>query len=416
MTAHQYMACRSDCHPDGRGPIISSTMPKRALQDLTVVECGTTGAAAYAAKLMADLGADVIKVEPPEGDRARALGPFPGHQPHPEKSGTFLYLNTNKQGVALDITTQRGRHLLDRLLAKADVFVHDFPPSGAESLGLTWDRIHSLNGELVMTSIFPFGASGPKRDYKGEDLTLLSAGGWTWLNGWPGHPEMPPLKPYGMQSSYQGGVTAALATMGALFARQRGLSGGQHIEISVQECIASILEMTLPMWSYMDTPVVRWGQRPIQPIDMFQCKDGAWIFVLCIEEHQWQRLVGLMETPEWTTWEVSANRFARASNWDALRPFMEEWVSQWTAADLYRAAQEKRIPFAPVSTLADLVSSEHLNVRGFFVEVAHPEAGKLKQAGAPYKLGGTPWEVRSPAPTLGQHNEQLLGSLERETI
>jgi crotonobetainyl-CoA:carnitine CoA-transferase CaiB-like acyl-CoA transferase len=91
---------------------------------------------------------------------------------------------------------------------------------------------------------------------------------------------------------------------------------------------------------------------------------------------------------------------------------MEEWVSQWTAADLYHAAQEKRIPFAPVSTLADLVSSEHLNVRGFFVEVAHPKAGKLKQAGAPYQLGGTPWEVRRPAPTLGQHNDEVLGALE----
>jgi crotonobetainyl-CoA:carnitine CoA-transferase CaiB-like acyl-CoA transferase len=153
---------------------------------------------------------------------------------------------------------------------------------------------------------------------------------------------------------------------------------------------------------------VRWGQRPIHPIDFFQCKDGAWIFVLCIEEHQWQRLAELMETPEWTTWEVAANRFVRASNWDALRPFMEEWVAQWNADDLYRAAQERRIPFAPVSTLSDLVSSEHLKARGFFVEVAHPEAGTLKQAGAPYKLGGTPWEIRMPAPTLGQHNEIVL--------
>src|SRR5260370_17575710 len=109
--------------------MISSNMSERALQDLTVVECGTTGAAAYAAKLMADLGADVIKVEPPGGDPARALGPFPGHRPHPEMSGTFLYLNTNKQGVTLDITTQRGRGLRDRLLANADVFLPNFPPS-----------------------------------------------------------------------------------------------------------------------------------------------------------------------------------------------------------------------------------------------------------------------------------------------
>ena len=161
----------------------------------------------------------------------------------------------------------------------------------------------------------------------------------------------------------------------------------------------------------METPVVRYGQRPLHPIDMFQCKDGAWVFVLCIEEHQWERLVDLMETPEWATWEVAANRFVRASNWDALRPFMEEWVSQWNADDLYRAAQARRIPFAPVSTLGSLLESDHLKERGFFVEVTHPEAGTLKHAGAPYKLSETPWEIRSPAPTLGQHNAEVLGRL-----
>ena len=158
----------------------------------------------------------------------------------------------------------------------------------------------------------------------------------------------------------------------------------------------------------MDTPVVRWGNRPIQPIDFFQCKDGGWIFALCIEEHQWQALVEVMETPEWATWEVAENRFARASNWDALRPFMAEWVSQWNADDLYRAAQEKRVPFAPASTLSQLVDSEHLKARGFFVEVGYPDAGKVKQPGAPFKLGKTPWAIRSPAPTLGQHNDEVL--------
>jgi CoA:oxalate CoA-transferase len=383
-------------------------MPDRALEGLTVVELNTTQAAAYGSKLMADLGAEVIKVEPPHGDPARAFGPYPHHEPHPEGSGTFLYLNTNKLGVTLDIATPSGRSLLDKLIAKADVLMHDFTPSQADELDLTWDRVHALNGDLVMTEIFPFGSTGPKRDYKGEDLTLLSAGGWTWLNGWPQHPEMPPLKPYGQQSAYQGGVTAALSTMGALFGQQRGLAKGQRVEVSVQESIASILEMTLPMHSYMEIPAVRWGNRPIQPIDFFQCKDGAWIFVLAIEEHQWQGIVDLMGKPEWTTWDVSANRFTRASNWDALRPFMEEWVKEWNADDLYHAAQQKRVPFAPVSTLSDLINSKHLNARGFFVEVTHPEAGTLKHAGAPYKLSATPWEIRSPAPTLGQHNDLVF--------
>ena len=169
--------------------------------------------------------------------------------------------------------------------------------------------------------------------------------------------------------------------------------------------------MTFEMWPYMGVPVVRWGQRPLQPVDMFQCKDGGWIFALCVEEHQWQALVEVMDTPEWATWEVAANRFVRASNWDALRPFMEEWVREWNTDELYRAVQAKRVPFAPASTLADLVDSPHLKARGFFVEVAHPQASKLTQPGAPYRMQSTPWEIRSPAPTLGQHNEAVFSRI-----
>jgi len=383
-------------------------MPDRALEGLTIIEVGTRGAASYGGKLLADLGADVIKVEPPTGDPDRALGPFPGGEVHREKSGTYLYLNTNKLGVTLDIASEKGRDVLGKLAAKADALIHDYPPAEAEAAGLTYDAIRAANPDIVMTSVTPFGQTGPQKDFKANDLTMQGAGGWLWINGQPGEPEMPPLKAFGRQPSYQGGVNGALATMGALYGRSRG-GPGQHIDISIQECIAAILELTLPMWSYLKTPVVRWGQRPIHPIDMFQCKDGAWVFVLCIEEHQWERLVELMETPEWATWEVAADRFVRASNWDALRPFMEEWVSQWNADDLYRAAQDKRIPFAPVSTLGNLLDSDHLKERGFFVEVTHPEAGTLEHAGAPYTLSETPWEIRSPAPTLGQHNAEVFG-------
>jgi crotonobetainyl-CoA:carnitine CoA-transferase CaiB-like acyl-CoA transferase len=382
----------------------------RALEGLNVVEYNTTGAASYAAKLMADLGADVIKVEDPKGDPDRKLGPFPSRVADPQKSGTFLYLNCNKQGVTLDLRQQQGRALFDKLLGGADVLVHDVPPAQCGELGLTYDRIGPGNPRLVMTSITPFGQDGPHRDYKAYDLTILSAGGWTWLNGWPGDTVNPPLRPYGRQSAVQAGVNAAVATMGATFGRLKS-GKGQHIDVSAQECILSILEFAYEIWPYMGVPTIRWGQRPIHPIDMFQCKDGGWIFVLTIEEHQWQALVEVMENPEWATWEIASNRFVRASNWDALRPFMEEWVSQWNTDDLYRAAQAKRVPFAPASTLADLLNSEHLKARGFFVEVTHPQAGTYKQAGAPYKLSKTPWEIRSPAPTLGQHNTDVLGAL-----
>ncbi|HUF54679.1 MAG TPA: CoA transferase [Dehalococcoidia bacterium] len=378
-----------------------------ALEGLTIVECGIDGAATYAAKVLADLGAEVIKVEPPAGDPDRELGPFPGHEPHRDKSGTFLYLNTNKLGVTLDLSTEPGRQALAGLAAKADALIHDYTPKEAEEAGLTYDAIRAANPDIIMTAITPFGMTGPQKDWAATDLTLQAAGGWLWMNGWPMEVDKPPLKAYGRQPSYQGGINGALATMGALYGKSRGLPG-QHIDISIQECIASITEFNLPMWSYMETPLFRYGQRPIHPIDFFQCKDGEWIFVLCIEEHQWQRLVELMDTPEWATWEVAANRLVRASNWDALRPFMEEWVSQWNAEDLYRAAQDKRIPFAPVSTLGSLLDSDHLKARGFFIEVAHAEAGTLKHAGAPYQLSETPWEIRLPAPTLGQHNDEVF--------
>ena len=383
-------------------------MADRALEGLTIVECGKTGAASYASKVMADLGAEVIKIEPPGGDPQRSLGPFPGGEPHPEKSGAFLYRNCNKLGVTLDLTSDAGRGVLRKLLRDADGLIHDFPPAEAGPRGLTYNSIGGDFPDLVMTSITPFGQNGPYCDYKAYDLTTLSAGGWAWLNGWPDHPELPPLRAFGNQAEYQAGVNGALATMGALFARLR-TGKGQHIDISAQECIAAILEMTFAFWPYMETPTARWGQRPIQPVDFFQCKDGGWIFVLCVEEAQWESLVELMGTPEWTTWEVSANRLVRASNWDALRPFMEEWVAEQNSDELYKLAQEKRIPFAPASTISDLLDSDHLKERGFFLEVNYPEAGAIKQPGAPYQFSATPWEIRSPAPTLGQHNEAILG-------
>ena len=385
-------------------------MPGRAFEGLTVIECGDTLAAAYGAKLMADLGADVIKVEQPgQGDPARQLGPFPGGQPHPDKSGLFLYLNCNKQGVTLDLRESRGRELLHRLVREADVLIHDRPPKKAADLGLDYEQLRLENERLVMASITPFGQTGPYRDYNAYDITTGSAGGWTWINGWPGNPDMPPLKAYGEQTRYQSGVNAAVAVMGALFWRLKS-GRGQHIDVSAQECITSIIEMAYTFWPYMQVPAVRWGQRPIHPIDFFQCRDGGWIFVLCIEEQQWQSFVELMGSPEWATWEVFGNRIVRASNYDALRPFLEEWVSEWDMDDLYRAAQQKRIPFAPASNIADLLSSEQLKARGFFVEVAHPQAGTLKQAGAPFKMIGTPWEIRSPAPALGQHNAAVFGA------
>jgi crotonobetainyl-CoA:carnitine CoA-transferase CaiB-like acyl-CoA transferase len=380
-----------------------------ALSSLKIVEVGEMASAPYCSKLLADMGAEVVKVERPgAGDRARIRGPFPGDIPHPEKSGLFLYLNTNKRGVTLDIAQPEGFEILEKLVADADVLVHNVTPPEMDRVGLTYERMRRANPKLIMTSIAPFGMSGPYRDYRAEDMTLWSAGGVSALNGAPQFPQLPPLKAAGQQAGYQGGAHAAVATMGAAFAALRD-GAGQHVEVSVQESVAAILEMTFEYWPYMKMISTRWGQKPLAPVSPMLCKDG-FIFLCCIEEHQWRSFVDIMGNPEWANEEIFKDRLVRAVNWDALKVLLEPWVSQQTVLGLYRMAQERRVPFAPVSTMGDLLNSEHLKARGFFAEIAQPVAGKHLYPGAPLKYERTPWEIRRPAPTLGQHNQEVFGS------
>ncbi len=381
-----------------------------ALSGLKVVELGEMVAAPYAAKLMADMGAEVIKIERPgAGDRARSRGPFPGGETHPEKSGLYLYLNTNKLGVTLDLALPEGFALLERLTADADVLIHNVAPADMDRIGLSFERLRTRNPRLVMTSISPWGLSGPKRDWRAEDLTLWSAGGVCYVNGggWQ-YPELPPLKTFGQQAGFQGGAHAAVATMGAVFAQVRD-GEGQHVEVSIYESLAAEMEMFFEFWPYMNMVASRLGQKPIQPLEVMECRDG-YIFVCCVEEHQWRNFVELMGNPEWASEEIFADRLKRGVNWDALKVFLEDWIKDQSALELYKKAQARRIPFAPVSTMGDLLSSDHLKKRGFFVEIAHPVAGTHKYPGAPLKYGRTPWEIRRPAPTLGQHNEEIFGA------
>lgn len=385
-------------------------MADRALEGVRIIECGHLVSAAYAAKLMADMGAEVIKIEEPTGDLARQRGPYPGQVPHPEKSGLFLYLNTNKRGVTLDLRQNAGQELFHRLLKDADLLIHNYHPTEMAGVGLDYSRVEKINPKLVMTSIAPFGLSGPRRDYQATDLTMWSAGGITQLNGGgPGTDEMPPLRSFGQQAGYQGGVNAAIASLGALFSRLT-TGEGQHVEVSIQESILSILEFTFELYPYMGLPASRLGQKPIQPLEFLECKDG-WIFLCCVEEHQWKNFVSIMDNPEWANEEIFADRLSRGANWDVLGPLLQDWVKDQTVMDLYHKSQSRRVPIAPVSTMGDLFSNEHLKSRGFFATIDHPATGPLQYPGALYKFSESPWEIRRPAPLLGQHNGEVYGQL-----
>ncbi len=380
-----------------------------ALDHLCIIEVGSGVGAAYAGKLLADLGAHVIKVEAPRrGDATRTRGPFPGGVCDPEQSGLFLYLNANKRGLTLDLSRPRGREVLERLAARADLLVHDVHQSEMAAHGLEYERLAALHPALVMTSIAPFGLSGPHAHYRGPDVVTWSAGGVATLNGEPARPDLPPLKAFGDQSGFQAGVNAAIASLGALFARL-ATGRGEHVEVSTQECLAAILELTFEFWPYCGLVASRLGAKPIQPLCFMECRDG-WVFLCCVEEHQWKRFVEIMGSPEWAELEIFADRLSRGANFDALQGFLQEWCREQSVTALYEAAQQRRIPFAPVSTMGDLLGSPHLKARGFFATLTHP-GGAFVVPGAPYGLSATPWTLRSPAPRLGQHTVEVLAEV-----
>ncbi|MBM4259409.1 MAG: CoA transferase [Deltaproteobacteria bacterium] len=374
------------------------------LEGVKVLELGNMVSAAQATKLVADLGADVVKVEDPSGDTARLRGPFPGDVVDPEKSGLFLYLNSNKRGVTIDCSRQPDALL--RLVRWADILIHNYSPRDMAKNGLVYETFREINPRLVMCSITPFGLTGPHKDYQACELTLAHAGGWAWLS--PGaleRPELPPLKAFGEQCGFQGGLAAATATLGAYF-RALSTGIGEHIDLSVQAFIASFLEQAIVYYGYLGRIASRLGQRYMYPWGMYECQDGL-IFIVCPEEDQWERLVELMGTPEWTSWDIFSGRTNRIKNQDALGVYVEEWTRQWKVEDLFHAAQARRLCFAPVLTMAGLARQEQLRIRNFFVEVSHPRAGTLTHLGAPYQLHEPWWQIRRPAPLRGQHNEEI---------
>lgn len=375
------------------------------LEGVKVLELGTMVSAAYATKVMADLGADVIKVEEPNGDPARLRGPFPGGVTDPEKSGLFLYLNTNKRGVTLDLNRQQEE--LHPLVCWADILVHNYQPEAMVKRGITYDTFREINPRLVMCSVTPFGLTGPHKDYHAYELTEAHAGGWAWLSpGASDRPDLPPLKAFGQQCDFQGGLAAAAATLGAYY---RALSDGtgEHVDLSVQAFIASFLEQAVIYYSYLGRVASRLGQRYMYPWGMYECQDGL-IFIVCPEEDQWERLVELMGNPEWVKWDIFAGRTNRIKNQDALKVYIEEWTRQWKVEDLFHAAQARRLCFAPVLDMAGLARQEQLRVRNFFVDVTHPRAGTLTHMGTPYLLHEPWWQIRRPAPLLGQHNAEVF--------
>ena len=379
----------------------------QGLEGVNVLELGHMVSASYASKLMADLGADVIKIEEPTGDLARQRGPFPSGQSDSEKSGLFLALNTNKRSVVLD--TVQDATQFEQLVSQTDILVHNYAPSAMAEHGIDYAALRKINPRLVLCSITPFGLTGPHKDFKSYELTQAHAGGWAWLGpGASDEPDLPPLKTFGQQCDFQGGLAGAMTSLAAYY-RALETGQGEHIDLSVQAYIASILEQNFVYYTYLDRVASRLGRRQLYPWGIFQCQDGL-IFLITVEEDQWQRLVEVMEHPEWASWEIFQDMYNRSKNHDVLKMYLEEWMSNWKVEDLFRAGQERRICFAPILSMPLLAKQGQLSERNFFVDVEHPKAGTLTHLGPPYQLKEPWWQIRRPAPLLGEHTDEVLSA------
>jgi crotonobetainyl-CoA:carnitine CoA-transferase CaiB-like acyl-CoA transferase len=381
------------------------------LAGVRVVECGQGVSAAFGGKLMALLGADVIKVEPPDGDLTRRRGPFFGDGADPECSGLFLYLNADKRGVTLDLANPTERRIVEDLIAGADILIHNIPlPERAECVMET-SELSQRYPRLIIAAISRYGDSGPYSNYKAYELNTIHASGTAILNPLLCEsPELPPLKYYGAQAEYQSGVHAAMTALAAFWWRMKS-GEGQAIEISEQECMATMLDLSMVWYTYQKLRTSRLGYSVIGPGGAHRCADGM-LQIVCAEESQWQRLVELMGNPPWAQEEIFKDRGTRGRNIDALRLLIEQWTQLRTVTELVGQMQARHIPSAPISRPSDLYADAHLAARGFLVPLParDGDAYRILVPGVPFKSTAMGWRMRRPAPRLGEHQAEVLRS------
>jgi crotonobetainyl-CoA:carnitine CoA-transferase CaiB-like acyl-CoA transferase len=383
-------------------------MAFKALEGVRVLEYCGTNTGPYCTKLMADLGAEVIHVEPPTtGDDARRSPPFPGDVPHPEKSGLFLFLNTNKLGVTLNLRLPRGKEIFEQLVGKVDVLVEDWSPGHMEELGLGYDDLKKRHPGLIVASISPFGRSGPYKDYRAYPLNIAHVSGQGYVLPMPSpNLDRAPTMIGGNCTEYDPGNAAAVAILAALYSR--GITGrGQLVEVSMQEAVLSMQRVEAVIVANGGEVTTRQGWKEERLVTvMFACKDGH-VVMVTPQDHQWEALMKLIGNTEWFETKSSRPPRVRAKDPGAMVERIASWMKQRTREEICSQAQALSCPIAPVNSSEDVVTSEQMKARGIFVEMEHPEAGRMRIPSAPYQFSKTPWRLERAAPLLGEHNESI---------
>jgi benzylsuccinate CoA-transferase BbsE subunit len=389
-----------------------STERPGALEGLRVLDlAGPMGA--YCGKLLADLGADVIRVEPPDGDPSRQLPPFYQDQPGPERSLFFWHFNTSKRGVTLNLTQRGGQELFRQLAQRADVVIETYAPGYLASLGLGYDELDAINPGIVVTSITPFGQTGPHQDHLGEELVGQATGGLLWMCGWP---DTRPVMMGGWPAMHQASTQGAAGTLMALEFRET-TGRGQQVDVSVQACMPMTLMTSMPEYYILGRlRQPRVGNFHGSALNgMFACADGYADFRFRGRPGQWSALVawfaseGMAEDLEDEKYRDNSYR-RRDDVYPHIDEVFQRFIVRYSREDAMELCQRKGLEVGAVYTAEDILNDPQLQSRNFFVDLEHEEVGRtIQYPGGPYTLSATPWRLRGRAPLLGEHNAAIYG-------
>ena len=381
-------------------------LPSKALDGVKVLDLGHGIPPAHSGKLMACFGAEVIKVEPLDGDPLRRSGPFSGDLPHSETSGLFQYLNVNKKGVTLNLDSGHGQKVFRELLSWADILVEGLGAGVLDGLGFPYEEIEAANPALVAVSITPFGQSGPYRDYKSHEIQPYAFGGPMYFTG---QPEREPVNSANNVVDLHTGLAAAAAGMVA-FRRAEASGVGDYIDIAASEVqLGNIDRRAAKLLAYSYTGVV--GDRNLDHMGIgsgpFPCADGY--INLLGGEFGFDRVCSmieredLMDDPRFNTPEGRRD----PANIEEISALVISWLYSQSKLDVWETAQQKRVLSGVVNTTEDLLKDEHFWKRGMWARMQHPVIGEMTMPGRPLKMYRTPWRLHSPAPRIGEHNQDV---------
>jgi crotonobetainyl-CoA:carnitine CoA-transferase CaiB-like acyl-CoA transferase len=380
-----------------------------ALGGLRVLDLTEHVAGPFCTKLLADYGADVIKVERPDkGDPARGYGPFPADSRHAEKSGVFLYLNTNKRSVTIDIATKHGQLAIKQLARESDIVVESFRPGTLDRYGLSYRELTAVQPRVVLCSISNFGQTGPYRDYAATELVFQAMSGFMVGSG---EPEREPVWVPLFLAQQAAGVIAYAHCLAAF--RYAGSTGeGLHLDVSIHEAILELQDLMMAAFFYSGSVRRRTGYRrdTNHPANILPCKDGYVPLQVALPQ-DWKELTKLIGHPEMADDPRFSTGHDRARYADEIDAVLVPWLAQHTSNEVFQQAQERRIPASVLLDAPGVLASPQLQSRAFLSQINHPVAGSYRYPGPPFPMSKSPVGRQRPAPGLGEHNREILANL-----